>query len=241
MLVQPAAADEGVLASVGNIRILYTASEPRPKQYQIYLKTEQSNSDRSCALFIAHIQTMTGKVQQSGELEAVASFLVEPNDFPVSVWLTDLRVESWATWESQNAAQGRPAASYGNPCLEAKKTLSIPVKSIDLPRNPGIPCDSVSTDVIGVRAVQHIAIDGKSLRMELTEPDSLAVYTLNLGDIGPSSIQVQGRVLTITSNSAAVDSIDRKGTHASGRVPYLHIVCTTDNDVAAIQYLLLGK
>jgi hypothetical protein len=240
--MQSAIADEGVLATVQNMRIVYSATEPRPNQYQIFLKSEQTGADASCSLFIAHIKTRGGREQAGGELESVASFLVEPNDFPVSVWLTDLRVESWSAWRAQNADRG--ASSYGNPCLESKNRRTTPVAQVDLPRNPAMPCDSVPVNIAGVSAVQHLAIGGDSLRIEITQPDSNAAYLSKVSDIDLNSIAIsdQGPLVTLSfvSKAGTVETVDRNGPQTFP-APRLQIVCRTDADAAAIRDLLLRR
>lgn len=101
---------------VGNVQFVYSLSEPQPGQYQVYITGKQLDNDRSCYLFIAHILLIDGHEQRTGLLDSTASFRINSSDLPASVWLSDVRVVSWAKWQAENV--GAEPSTYGNPCLD---------------------------------------------------------------------------------------------------------------------------
>src|SRR6516165_5022683 len=82
-----ARAQDIVLATVGNVRFIASVTERSPKQYQVYVRGEQTSPRASCHLFTASIRGVTGRAQQSSELAGTQSFLLDPEDFPARLLL----------------------------------------------------------------------------------------------------------------------------------------------------------
>jgi hypothetical protein len=234
--------DEIPIGVAKNYRFMASATEPRPKQYQIYIKWEQSNLDRSCALFTAHVRTIDRREIISGPRESVASFLLMPTDFPVDVWLDDVRVESWGAWYQKNQAQGRQG--YGNPCLEAQSVaVTTPVR-VELPANPNMPCDSQPTSDANGPAAQHIAVANGSLRIEITRPDSNLNYVIAFTDIDQGSFSFGTGTrpeLDFVVKAAQIESFDNKGDRFVGPLPNqqtMHLTCSSQQDASSLMGLL---
>jgi hypothetical protein len=226
-----AKAEDVVLGTIGNVRFVANVTERSPKQYQVFIKGEQTSSRASCHLFTASILSR-GRTQQSGALDGTQSFLLNPEDFPATLTLDSVRVAYWDEWQKSAGGSG----GYGNPCMSAKSGQKLQ-GSLQMPANPNMPCDSIQVDAAGLKVTQHLAISDREVRVELTESDSVRTDVTQISSISWGGLQVQnlGGLINIRAPaSGRTTSSDRLGNHSDDALTQMEIICRTQSDANQI-------
>jgi hypothetical protein len=167
-------------------------------------------------------------------LAGTQSFLLDPEDFPARLLLTQVRVAYWDDWQRKNSS------GYGNPCLSATSAQQI-AASLNIPANPNLPCDSIQVTPAGLRVTQHLAISDREVRVELTEPNSVRTDMAQLASIDISNLKIQNLDGMMNIRAPAQGrsvAVDRLGNRADDKLEQLEIVCPTQADASQIVSLI---